>query len=70
MGTEIQRVIDSILKEIPNAHAFINDFLVLSKGTKIEHIAIVEKILRKLDRENNALQLPKCDFSGGSPGKK
>ena len=57
MPAEFQRVMDAILAEFPCAHAFIDDILVISKGTKIEHIALVEKILTKLDRENMALKL-------------
>ena len=60
---EFQRVMDTILSEFPQAHAFIDDILVVTKGTEIEHIAAVEKILRKLDRENMSLNLTKCQFA-------
>ena len=63
MPAEFQRVMDAILAEFPCAHAFIDDILVISKGTKIEHIALVEKILAKLDKENMALKLEKCQFA-------
>ena len=63
MPAEFQRVMDAILAEFPCAHAFIDDILVISKGTKIEHIALVEKILTKLDKENMALKLEKCQFA-------
>ena len=59
MPEEFQRVMDAILSEFPCAHAFIDDILVFSKGTKFEHIAPVEKILSKLDTENMALKLEK-----------
>ena len=63
MPAEFQRVMDAILAEFPCAHAFIDDILVISKGTKIEHIALVEKILAKLNKENMALKLEKCQFA-------
>ena len=63
MPAEFQRVMHAILAEFPCAHAFIDDILVISKGTKIEHIALVEKILTKLDKENMALKLEKCQFA-------
>ena len=63
MPAEFQRVMDAILAELPCAHDFIDDILVISKGTKIEHIALVEKILAKLDKENMALKLEKCQFA-------
>ena len=63
MPAEFQRVMDTILSEFPYAHAFVDDILVLSKGTKIDHIALVEKILLKLDKKNMALKLEKCQFA-------
>ena len=62
MRAEFQRVMDAILLTFLCAHAFIDDILVISKGTKIEHIALVEKTLAKLDNENMALKLGKCQF--------
>ena len=63
MPAEFQRVMDAILSKFPCAHAFIDDILILSMGTKIEHIALAEKILSKLDKENMALKLEKCQFA-------
>ena len=63
MPAEFQKVIDNLLKEFPQANAFIDDILIASKGTKIEHIALVEKILKKLDVSNVALKLRKCEFA-------
>ena len=61
MPAEFQRVMDSILNEYPQANAFIDDISVTTKGTKVEHISLVEKILRNLNRENISLKIPKCD---------
>ena len=47
MPAEFQRAMECILAEYPQAHAFIDDILVVSKGTAIDHIATVEKILKK-----------------------
>ena len=63
MPAEFQRVMDSILNEFHQANAFIDDILVITKGTEVEHISLVEKILRKLNRENISLKLPKCEFA-------
>ena len=63
MPAEFPRVMDSILSEFPCAHAFIDDILVISKGSKIEHIALVEKILKKIYKKNMALKLGKCKFA-------
>ena len=63
MPAEFQLVIDSILLEYPQAHAFIDDILVITKGSEIEHKANVITILRKLDKENMSLKLTKCVFA-------
>ena len=63
MPAEFQRVMDSILNELPQANAFIDDILVTTKGTEVEHISLVEKILRKLNRENISLKLAKCEIA-------
>ena len=39
MLAEFQRVMDDILSVFPQAHAFIYDILVVTKGTKIELIS-------------------------------
>ena len=63
MPAEFQRAMDCILAEYPQAHAFIDDNLVVTKGTAIDHIATVEKTLKKLDRENMSLKLTKFKFA-------
>ena len=63
MPAEFQPVMDAILSDVPCAHEFIDDILVISKGSKIEHIALVEKISAKLHNENMALKLEKCQFA-------
>ena len=63
MPAEFQRVMDSILLEFPQAHAFIDDVLITTKGSEIEHIPTVEKILKKLHKENMELKLSKCKFA-------
>ena len=47
MPAELQRAINCILSEFPQAHAFIDDILVVTKGTEIDHTATEEKILKK-----------------------
>ena len=47
MPAELQRAMDCILSEFSQAQAFIDDVLLVTKGTEIDHIAIVEKTLKK-----------------------
>ena len=63
MPVEFQRAMDSILSELPQAHAFFDDILIKTNGSEIEHISTVEKILKKLDKEKMALKLSKCKFA-------
>ena len=56
MPAEFKKVIDNLLKEFPQANAFIDDILIASEGTKVEQIALVEKILKKLDVSNFSLK--------------
>ena len=63
MPAEFRRVMDTILSEFPQALALIDDILAVIKGTEIEHISAVEKILRLLDQENMSLKLTKYQFA-------
>ena len=63
MPAEFQKVIDNLLKKFPQANAFIDDILIASRGTKVEHIALVERILKKLDVSNVSLKLRNCEFA-------
>ena len=63
MPAEVQRVMDSILSKFPQAHAFIDDILVVIKSLESEHISTVGKFLRKLLEEKMSLKLTKCNFA-------
>ena len=63
MPTESQRAMDCILSELPQAHAFIDKILVVTKGAEVDHIATIEKKLKKLDKENMSLKLTQCKFA-------
>ena len=52
MPAEFHQVMDSNFNEFPQANAFFDDILLTTKGTEVEHISLVEKILGKLNREN------------------
>ena len=71
MPAEFQRVMDSILSEFPKGQAFINDNLVLSKGTEIEKIVFVGrkfenwiKRIRRLSSQNMILRSWNASGSG------
>ena len=57
---------DNLTKDFPQAHAFIDDILLVSKSKKIEHISLEKKILKKLDETNASLKLLKCEIAKSS----
>ena len=63
MPTEFQKVMDSILAGTKNAFIFIDDILIVTKGTKDEHLQQVREILKTLDEANLQLKTDKCIFA-------
>ena len=63
MPAKFQRLMDAILSEFLCEHAFIDDILAISIGSKNEHIALVENILAKLDEKKYGINIGKCQFA-------
>ena len=49
MPPVFQKILDQILINIRNTFAFFDDFLIVTKGTKEQHMATVEEVLKVLD---------------------
>ena len=62
MPNEFQRVMDSTLGNILFTSCYLDDILVASKGSFIDHKKIVYKILSTLDSYNFAVKWSKCKF--------
>ena len=62
MPAEFQKDMDRIINHAKNTFCFLDDILIVSKGNEIEHGNLVEAVLKKLDAENLALKLSKCEF--------
>ena len=62
MPNEFQRVMDSLLKDIPFTNCLIDDILIASKGSLNEHKAILTNILNILDNKSLAVKWEKCAF--------
>ena len=62
MPAEIQKAVDRTINHSKNTFCFLDDFLIVSKGNKIEHGNLVEAVLRKLDVEILASKTSKCEF--------
>ena len=59
---EFQRVMDSTLRNIPFTNCYLDDILIASKETFLEHKNIVLKIISTLDEYNFAVKWSKCKF--------
>ena len=62
MPAEFQKAMDRTINHAKNTFCFLDDILIVSKGKEIEHGNLVEAVLKKLDAENLALKLSKCEF--------
>ena len=62
LPNEFQRVMDSTLRNFPFTNCYLDDILVASKGSFIDHKKIVYKILSTLDGYNFAVKWSKSNF--------
>ena len=62
MPNEFQRVMNSLIKDIPFTNCYIHDILIASKGSLNEDKAILSKLLNILDKKNMAVKWEKCAF--------
>ena len=62
MPAEFQKAIDLTLNNEMDTFAFLDDILIISHGTKEDHMNKLKRILDKLDAENMAKSLEKSKF--------
>ena len=60
MPTEFQKVMDLLLANINRVFVYIDDILIVTKGTKHDHINKVREVLKILDEANLQLKAEKC----------
>ena len=63
MPAEFQKAIDNTLINLPNTFCFLDDILIASRGTKEEHMALVNACLKRINDENLAISLQKCKIA-------
>ena len=63
MPTEFQRIMEEILINIANVYVFIDDILIVTKGTKEEHEEKVREVFKKLDSRKLQLKEDKCKIA-------
>ena len=60
MPTEFQKVMDMLLAKFREVFVFIDDILIVTKGTKSEHLDKVREILKTFDYAELQLKAAKC----------
>ena len=63
MPTEFQKVMDNLLVRFREVFVFIDDILIVTKGTRNEHMTKVRKILKVLDVANLQIKKDKCQIA-------
>ena len=60
MPTEFQKLMDLTLAKINSVFVYIDDILIVTKGSKQEHVNKVKEVLRILNEANLQLKPEKC----------
>ena len=63
MPATFQKVMNFTLVNINSAHAFLDDIIIITKGSLSDHEKELDKVLTRLDKENLAISLQKCEFA-------
>ena len=63
MPKEFQKAMDNTLKGLSGVFCFLDDILIVSKGSVMDHNILVDKVITRLDEQGFALNLSKCNFS-------
>ena len=63
MPATFQKTIDKTLEGIQSKFAFLDDILIITKGSLNDHEHEIDKVLKLLDKENLAIKLQKCEFA-------
>ena len=63
MPAEFQKAMDYTVVGLSNTYCFLDDIIVVSKGSKESHLKYVYDCLRKLDADNLRINLSKCHFA-------
>ena len=63
MPAEFQKAMDYTLVGLTNTYCFLDDIIVVSKGTQESHLKYVYKCLQKLEADYLRINLSKCHFA-------
>ena len=57
-----QKMMDTTLNGLDSTNSFLDDIIIITKGTIEKHENEIDKTLKRLDQENLAISLHKCEF--------
>ena len=63
MPAIFQKTTDKALENISNKFNFLDDILIKTRGTLSDHKSDIKLILKRLDEENLAIKIEKCEFA-------
>ena len=63
MPKEFQKAMDNTLQGLSGVFCFLDDILIVSKGSVEDHNILVDKVISLLDEKGFSLKLSKCEFS-------
>ena len=63
MPKEFQKAMDNTLQDLSEFFCFLDNILIVSKGSVVDHNILVDKVFARLEDEGFALKLSKCEFS-------
>ena len=63
MPAEFHKAMYYTLIGLKNTFCFLDDILIVSKGSEDDHLQLVLDCLKKLDADNLRINLPKCHFA-------
>ena len=63
MPEEFQKALDLTLTNCENTFAYLDDILIVTKGSKATNKKLFYKVLEKLNDENLGISLEKCNFA-------
>ena len=63
MPAAVQKIMDYTIVGLENIYCFLDDIIVVSRGSKEDYLKLVYRCLKKLDEDNLRINLPKCHFA-------
>ena len=63
MPATFKKAIDYTLNNKNSTHTFLDDIIIITKRSIDDHEKEIMKVLSRLDKENLAISLHKCEFA-------